>query len=90
MKHLGHTLFNDEKYGGDRILKGTIYSKYKQFVQNAFEICPRQALHAKSLGFIHPTSGKEMYFESDLPQDMHLLIEKWRNYAQVIFNKNME
>lgn len=90
MKHLGHTLFNDEKYGGDRILKGTIYSKYKQFVQNAFEICPRQALHAKSLGFIHPTSGKEMYFESDLPQDMHLLIEKWRNYAQVIFNKNID
>jgi 23S rRNA pseudouridine1911/1915/1917 synthase len=90
MKHLGHTLFNDEKYGGDRILKGTIYSKYKQFVQNAFEICPRQALHAKSLGFIHPTSGKEMYFESELPQDMHLLIEKWRNYAQVIFNKNID
>ena len=90
MKHLGHTLFNDEKYGGDRILKGTIYSKYKQFVQNAFEICPRQALHAKSLGFIHPTSGKEMYFESELPQDMHLLIEKWRNYAQVIYNKNID
>lgn len=90
MKHIGHTLFNDEKYGGNRILKGTIYTKYKQFVQNAFDLCPRQALHAKSLGFIHPTTGKEMFFESDLPEDMDLLVKKWRNYAQAIFNKNME
>ena len=90
MKHIGHTLFNDEKYGGNRILKGTIYSKYKQFVDNAFALCPRQALHAKSLGFIHPTTGKDMFFESDLPEDMDLVIQKWRNYAQAIFNKNME
>lgn len=90
MKHIGHTLFNDEKYGGDRILKGTIYSKYKQFVQNAFDLCPRQALHAKSLGFIHPTTGEEMFFESNLPEDMDLLIQKWRNYAQAIFSKNKE
>jgi 23S rRNA pseudouridine1911/1915/1917 synthase len=90
MKHIGHTLFNDEKYGGDRILKGTIYSKYKQFVDNAFQVCPRQALHAKSLGFIHPTTGKEMFFESELPEDMTLLIEKWRTYAKAIYQKNME
>jgi 23S rRNA pseudouridine1911/1915/1917 synthase len=90
MKHIGHTLFNDEKYGGNRILKGTIYSKYKQFVDNAFQVCPRQALHAKSLGFIHPTTGKELFFESDLPEDMELLIEKWRTYAKAIYQKNMD
>mgnify|MGYP002628044110 CR=1 FL=1 len=90
MKHIGHTLFNDEKYGGNRILKGTIYSKYKQFVDNAFQVCPRQALHAKSLGFIHPTTGKELFFESDLPEDMTLLIEKWRTYATAIYQKNVE
>lgn len=90
MKHIGHTLFNDEKYGGDRILKGTIYSKYKQFVDNAFQICPRQALHAKSLGFIHPTTGKELFFESELPEDMTNLIEKWRTYAKAIYQKNIE
>ena len=90
MKHIGHTLFNDAKYGGDRILKGTIYSKYKQFVDNAFQVCPRQALHAKSLGFIHPRTGEEMFFDSELPEDMADLIEKWRTYAKAIYLKNME
>lgn len=82
MKHIGHTLFNDWEYGGDKILKGTIYTKYKQFVDNCFEICPRCALHARTLGFIHPTTGKEMNFESPLPNDMQSVIEKWRNYLQ--------
>jgi 23S rRNA pseudouridine1911/1915/1917 synthase len=90
MKHIGHTLFNDEKYGGNRILKGTIYSKYKQFVDNAFEVCPRQALHAKSLGFTHPISGEEMFFESQLPDDMEQLVDKWRTYAQAIMNRNTD
>lgn len=80
MKHIGHTLFNDWEYGGDKILKGTIYTKYKQFVDNCFDICPRCALHAKTLGFIHPVTQKEMLFESPLPQDMQGVIEKWRNY----------
>ncbi|WP_447640474.1 MULTISPECIES: RluA family pseudouridine synthase [Chitinophagaceae] len=83
MKHIGHTLFNDAEYGGNRILKGTIYGKYKQFVDNCFEICPRVALHAKSLGFIHPKTEKEMLFESELPNDMSQLIEKWQKYATV-------
>jgi 23S rRNA pseudouridine1911/1915/1917 synthase len=82
MKYIGHPLFNDETYGGDKILKGTIFSKYKQFVENCFSICPRQALHAKTIGFIHPVSNKEMLFESDLPEDMREVIEKWRSYAQ--------
>lgn len=81
MKFLGHTLFNDSDYGGEKILKGTTFSKYKQFVQNCFKICPRQALHAKSLGFIHPRTGKEMFFDSELPEDMAKLIEKWRAYV---------
>jgi len=80
-KSIGHTLFNDEEYGGDVILKGTTFTKYKQFVQNCFKICPRQALHAKSLGFDHPTTKKEVYFDSDLADDMQELIEKWRKYA---------
>ncbi len=80
MKYINHPLFNDSNYGGDQILRGTTFSKYKQFVDNCFKICPRQALHAKSLGFIHPASGKEMYFETGLPDDMSQLIEKWRNY----------
>jgi len=80
MKNIGHTLFNDERYGGDQILKGTTFSKYKQFVQNCFAVCPRQALHAKTLGFIHPSTGEEMTFEAPLPSDMSLLIEKWRKY----------
>lgn len=84
MKHIGHPLFNDDFYGGDKIVKGTIFSKYKQFVDNCFAICPRQALHAKTLGFIHPTTGKEIFFEAELPDDMKKLIEKWRNYIKTI------
>lgn len=82
MKHIGHTLFNDERYGGDKILKGTSFTKYKQFVDNCFKILPRQALHAKTLGFTHPETGKWLSFNSDLPQDMVDCIEKWRNYAK--------
>ncbi len=81
MQFAGHPLFNDEIYGGDKILKGTIFSKYKQFVENCFLICPRQALHAQQLGFIHPVTNKKMNFESELPADMKALIEKWRKYC---------
>lgn len=80
MKHIGHVLFNDERYGGHEILKGTHFSKYKQFVNNCFDICPRQALHAMTLGFIHPRTGEEMFFTSEMPEDMTKLIDKWRNY----------
>ncbi len=80
MKHIGHTLFNDWEYGGDRILKGTIYTKYKQFVDNCFEACPRCALHAATLGFEHPTTGEKMVFESELPSDIQAAIVKWKNY----------
>ena len=80
MKHIGHTLFNDERYGGNEILKGTHFSKYKQFENNCFETCPRQALHAMTLGFVHPRTGEEMFFTSPLPEDMTNLIDKWRNY----------
>lgn len=82
MKHIGHPLFNDEEYGGDRILKGTTFTKYKQFVQNCFNVLPRQALHAKSLGFVHPATGKDMFFDSDIPGDMAAAIEKWQNYVK--------
>lgn len=82
MKHLGHPLFNDDFYGGDKIVKGTVYSKYKQFVDNCFAICPRQALHAKTLGFIHPLTGKPMHFDTELPADIGRLIEKWRGYVK--------
>ncbi len=82
MKYIGHTLFNDERYGGDKILKGTTFTKYKQFVDNAFKILPRQALHAKTLGFIHPETGEKMRFDSEIPQDMADCIEKWRHYAK--------
>jgi len=82
MKHLGHPLFNDNEYGGDRILKGTSFAKYKQFVENCFETCPRQALHAKSLEITHPANGKKIKFESELPDDMQQLIQKWRTYKQ--------
>lgn len=82
MKYIGHPLFNDDFYGGDKIVKGTVYSKYKQFVDNCFAICPRQALHAKTLGFIHPSTGNQMNFDSDLPDDMKAVIEKWRNYVK--------
>ncbi|QNR25058.1 RluA family pseudouridine synthase [Croceimicrobium hydrocarbonivorans] len=81
MKHIGHTLFNDKEYGGDKILKGTTFTKYKQFVENCFTICPRQALHAKTLGFEHPKSGERLSFDSELPDDMKALVEKWRNYS---------
>mgnify|MGYP001438257035 CR=1 FL=1 len=80
MKHIGHTLFNDERYGGHIILKGNTTAMYKAFVKNCFFACPRQALHAKTLGFIHPTTGEYMFFESELPDDMMQLIEKWREY----------
>lgn len=80
MKYIGHPLFNDARYGGNEILKGTTFSKYKQFVQNCFTVCPRQALHAKTLGFIHPRTGEEMFFNSELPEDMERLIERWRIY----------
>ena len=82
MKYLGHPLFNDNEYGGDRILKGTTFTKYKQFIQNCFKICPRQALHAKTLGFKHPSTGEDLFFESDIPSDMQEVIEKWRGYAE--------
>ena len=82
MKYIGHTLFNDERYGGNEILKGTHFTKYKQFVDNCFKVLPRQALHAKTLGFVHPRTQKFMDFEATLPQDMEMVIEKWRNYAK--------
>jgi len=82
MKHMGHPLFNDDFYGGDKIVKGTVYTKYKQFVDNCFKICQRQALHAKTLGFIHPTTGKDMFFEAPLPEDIEKVIEKWRKYGK--------
>jgi len=81
-KQIGHPLFNDEEYGGNQILKGTTFTKYKQFIQNCFKICTRQALHAKSLGFLHPTTREEVNFDSELAEDMQLLIEKWRGYAK--------
>ena len=81
-KYIKHPLFNDKEYGGNEILKGTTFAKYKQFVNNCFETCPRQALHAKTLGFEHPTTGKRMSFDSEIPQDMQQLIEKWRTYVQ--------
>lgn len=80
-KSIGHPLFNDWEYGGDKILKGTTFTKYKQFVENCFKMLPRQALHAKSLGFVHPATGKDVFFESELPDDMKNCIEKWRNYT---------
>ncbi len=85
MKHINHPLFNDSNYGGDKILRGTTFSKYKQFVINCFKVLPRQALHAKTLGFIHPTTGEEMLFDSELPNDLANAIEKWENY---IANRN--
>ena len=82
MKHIGHPLFNDSTYGGDSILKGTTFSKYRQFVNNCFKMIPRQSLHAKSLGFVHPRTNKDMFFESELPQDMQDVMEKWRAYGE--------
>ncbi|MDH3381570.1 MAG: RluA family pseudouridine synthase [Flavobacteriaceae bacterium] len=80
-KHIGHTLFNDERYGGDQVLKGTTFTKYKQFVENCFKVLPRQALHAKTLGFRHPVTKEMLNFDSELPQDMIDVLEKWRNYT---------
>jgi len=82
MKYIGHPLFNDSTYGGDQILKGTMFSKYKQFVENCFKVLPRQALHAKTLGFVHPMTKQFLQFDSELPQDMKDVIEKWENYVK--------
>ncbi len=80
MSHLGHPLFNDEKYGGSRIVKGTVFSKYRRFVEHGFDMCPRQALHARLLGFTHPRTGERMTFEADMPEDMSAVLTRWRNY----------
>ncbi len=82
MKHIGHTLFNDERYGGEKILKGTTFSKYKQFVENCFKVLPRQALHARTLGFIQPRTGKLLKFEAPIPNDIEACLVKWRNYSK--------
>jgi 23S rRNA pseudouridine1911/1915/1917 synthase len=82
MKLAGHPLFNDATYGGDRIVKGTVFSKYKQFIDNCFTALPRQALHAKELGFTHPGTGKWVQFDSELPDDMKTVIEKWEHYTK--------
>lgn len=87
MKHIGHPLFNDDVYGGDRILKGTTFAKYKQFVENCFSMIPGQALHAKILGFVHPVTQEEMIFDSELPENLEQLVSKWRNY---ISNRELE
>ncbi len=87
MQHIGHPLFNDASYGGDKILKGTSFTKYKQFIDNCFSICPRQTLHAKSLGFLHPKTKQELYFETELPSDMLQLLDKWHKYATT-YNEN--
>ncbi len=81
MSNMGHPLFNDDRYGGDRIVKGTVFSKYKQFVENTFNLIPRQALHAKEIGFVHPATNKEVFFTSDLPEDMTKCLDRWRNYV---------
>ena len=87
MKHIGHTIFNDERYGANIILKGNHFTKYKQFINNCFDLCPRQALHAQTLGFIHPRTKEELFFDSPLPEDMSLLTDKWRKYVE---NKDNE
>lgn len=81
MQHIGHPLFNDPEYGGDKILRGTRFSKYQQFIQNCFDVCPRHTLHAKTLGFTHPQSGERMSFDSELPNDMQTVLDKWRRYV---------
>ena len=81
MKHIGHPLLNDSRYGGDEILRGERTAKYRQFVENCFKICPRQALHARTLGFVHPRTRKEMFFSSEIPDDMQSMIERWRVYT---------
>ena len=86
MQYIGHPLFNDERYGGDKILKGTTFSKYRQFIENCFELMPRHALHARMLGFVHPTTGKEMIFESPLPADFRAVLAKWDTYTAAAQN----
>lgn len=81
MQSIGHPLFSDARYGGDRIVKGTVYSKYRIFAERCFALCPRQALHAKSIAFTHPTTGERMKFVSDLPEDMSAMLDKWRSYV---------
>ena len=81
MKSIGNPVFSDEKYGGDRIVKGTVYSKFKTFVERCFELCPRQALHAKSIGFIHPVTREYVFFDSDLPEDMQSCLDRWKKYV---------
>jgi 23S rRNA pseudouridine1911/1915/1917 synthase len=83
MKYIGHPLFSDSTYGGDKILKGTVFSKYKQFVENCFELMPRQALHAQTLGFLHPTLKRRLNFEAPLPQDFETVLDKWRRYSNI-------
>lgn len=90
MKHIGHTLFGDVRYEGNKILKGTIHTKYKQFIDNCFEILPRQALHAAELGFKHPVTGKEMFFEKELPPDFKTVLDKWRRYWQDLSKKEVQ
>lgn len=90
MEHEGHPLFNDARYGGDRVLKGTPTSKYKQFVENCFKLCPRQALHARTLGFRHPDTGREMDFEAPLPDDMQALFDKWRSFRGNSISSNVD
>jgi 23S rRNA pseudouridine1911/1915/1917 synthase len=87
LKYIGHPLFNDDTYGGDKILKGTTFTNYKQFVENCFALLPRHALHAKSLGFVHPVNKSEMYFDSELPDDMKEVLQKWRIYFEFKINK---
>jgi 23S rRNA pseudouridine1911/1915/1917 synthase len=82
MKHQGHPLFTDERYGGNEILKGTTSGSYRAFVNNCFDTCPRQALHARTLGFVHPRTGEEMFFTSELPDDMVALLDRWRTYVE--------
>ena len=87
MRHIGHPLFADTRYGGDKILWGNQFSRYKQFVQNCLTLCPRQALHAKTLGFVHPVTGEEMLFDSELPSDLEQLLSRWRTYAAQVDNE---
>jgi len=82
LQHIKHPLFNDVTYGGDSILKGTTFQKYRQFIENCFELMPRHALHAKSLGFVHPVTKKELFFDSEIAADMMAVIEKWRHYIK--------
>ena len=90
MKHIGHPLFGDERYGGTEILRGQRSSTYKAFIQNCFKVCNRQALHAKTLGFVHPTTGRQMDFTSDLPNDMQQLLNKWSIYVHGTNNDTFE